>query len=798
MNEGPFSKEKPSRDAEDGYFTEEGLEYVITNPCLKSPYINYLTNGRYCAFVTHTGGGYSFWKQAPAYGINLWAPALDNRPGRYVYIDDGKDIWTPNWMPTRTSLDWWRSLVGLGYQRIEAEKNGIEAWLSFLVPIDADLEYWIIHLKNRSQSRRALQIYPFVQLLLGHHQANIISYYSNVLFNRVRKRGDLLVAEKTYWNREAYVPNSAWPVKVYFASNKSPDGFETLEERFFGPGGNDAFPKAVLEGKLSNSENDGRAAIFAHKYELELEPGEEERIIMAIGIAQNDEELEHVSEELAPEIYEERFKECNDYWRDIVYGDTVFTPDQDVNVFVNIWNKYQARVCFWWYRSDGSYFICSGNEHWGFRDSAQCILGALPRFLDDAWKRILMHVGLVRSDGSVDQGYIRDLGIPSGIAGNIDVAMWLPISIFFYLKESGNLDVVDDVVETHDKVEMTLAELIYRIIENVWRRRSVRNLVHIEKGDWNDAINYAGREGRGESVMASEQLLYVCNEYLELASQLHGLPGVKTVRGVAERLRKGLETHAWDGRWYMRGTNDDGEVIGGSGCEVAQIFVNAQSWAAIAGLDEQRVKVAMDSVQERLLTEKGCALFLPGWREPDSDIGIITRFAVGTKENASIFLHAAAWATMAWALVGDGDSAMKSLRSILPNIRSKEDRGTYRSEPYVLAEYIIGPESEYFGEGSHSWFTGSAPWLWHVFWGYIVGIRPTYGGLLIDPCLPSEWEEITARRLFRGSTYEVEIDKPPGICRGVKEVSLDGRKLEGQVVPPISDGGRHKVKVKMG
>ncbi len=785
------------RRKKSGYFSEDGLEYIITDPKLRYPYINYLTNGRYCSFITHTGGGYSFWKQAPAYGINLWAPALDNGPGRFVYVKEGDEIWTPNWLPTRTELDSWLCRVGLGYQRLEARKDGLCAWLSFLVPLDADIEYWIVHFINESDRARKFEAYPFVELLLGQHMPNIISYYSNILFNRVYESDGMLVAEKTYWNREAYAPNRPWPLKVFFAGTREPDSYETLRDEFIGAGQGTARPRAVVEGTLSSRENDGRPAVFAHKYSIELEPGAEERIIIAMGITQRDEDFDMVSYHIRPEVYEQRFQACNDYWLDIAYGDTVVTPDHRINHFANIWNKYQSRVCFWWYRSDGSYFICSGNENWGFRDSAQCILGALPRFAEDAWERILMHIRLVHSDGSVDQGYIRDLGLPSGIPGNIDVALWLPISIFFFLKETGKLDLLDDMVTTYEGVEMMLAELVYRIIENVWRRRSRRNLVLMEKGDWNDAINYAGREGRGESVMASQQLLYTCKEYLELASKVKGMPGVKAVGNVARSLRKALEEHAWDGEWYMRGTNDEGEVLGGRGSPVAEIFVNSQSWAVIAGLDRERTEKAMGAAAERLLTDKGCALFLPGWREPDPDIGIITRFAVGTKENAAIFLHATAWATMAWALLGDGDNALKSYRSVLPNVRWHEDGDLYMSEPYVYAEYIIGPESEYFGEGSHSWFTGGAAWQWHVFWGYILGIRPTYEGLLLDPCLPSEWEAITVRRSYQDAVYEIEIDKPRGKCTGVSRVVVDGEPIEGNIVKPHGDGRVHRVRVEM-
>jgi cellobiose phosphorylase len=781
-----------------GQFGRDGLEYIVDNPRLVLPYINYLTNGRYCSFITHTGGGYSFWKQAPAYGINLWAPALNNDPGRFVYIKEGDDIWTPNWLPVRADLDEWRCRVGLGYQRLEAEKRGLQAWLSFLVPLDADLEYWIVHFINRSSSTRNFEVYPYVELLLGQHMPNIISYYSNILFNRVYMRDGVMVAEKTYWNRETYMPNRPWPVKVFFASTHELAGFETRREEFLGPGGDASAPKAVLTGKMSSSENDGRGAVFAHKYEVELGPGEEERIIIAMGIAQRDEDFEKIGYHLRPDVYEERFGATNRYWLDIAYGETAFTPDHRINHFVNIWNKYQARICFWWYRSDGSYFICSGNETWGYRDSAQCIMGALPRFPEDAWERIIYHIGLVRSDGSVDQGYINDLAIPSGTPANIDVAMWLPISIFWYLRETGNLSRVDDFITTYDGVEMSLAELIYRIIENVWHRRSRRDLVLMEKGDWNDAINYAGRDGRGESIMASEQLLSICNEYLELASLVKGMPGVRSVTSVARALRHALEEHAWDGEWYIRGTNDEGDVIGAKGNPQGEIFANSNSWAVIAGLDEERTRIGMRSVADRLLTDKGCALFVPGWRHPDPDIGIITRFAIGTKENAAIFLHATAWATMAWAMLGDGDTAMKSYRSVLPNIRSHEDGDLYRSEPYVYAEYIVGPESEYFGEGSHSWFTGGAAWQWHVFWGYILGIRPSYHGLVIDPCLPTEWEAISARRWWRGAIYEIEIDKPRGISKGIKGITVDGEPIDGNVILPHADGAIHRVQVDMG
>ncbi|MBN1288092.1 MAG: hypothetical protein JXA49_00450 [Actinobacteria bacterium] len=781
-----------------GHFSEDGLEYIITNPRLKLPYINYLTNGRYCSFITHTGGGYSFWKQPPAYGINMWAPALNNGPGRFVYIKDGDDIWTPNWLPTRAELGSWLCRVGLGYQRLEAEKNGVKAWLSYLVPLDADLEYWILKLENNSRDRKTLEVYPFVELLLGQHMPNIISYYSNILFNRIYQDRGLLIAEKTYWNREAYVPNREWPIKVFFASTRRPDAFETLREEFLGPGEGMASPVGVREGRLSNRENDGRPAVFAHQYLIELEPGESEQIIITMGVAEREEDFEKIDHHLKPEVYRQRFEACNHYWQEIVYGDTAYTPDTMLNNFVNIWNKYQKRVCFWWYRSDGSYFICSGNETWGYRDTAQCILGAIPRFLNDAWERIIWHVGLISSDGSVDQGYIHDLALRSGTPGNIDVALWLPISILFYLKESGNVEALEDMVTTYDGVEMTLAEVIYRIIENVWRRRSARGLVHMEKGDWNDAINYAGREGRGESTMVSEQLLYVCNEYLEVAAMAKGMPGLKTVGRVAKSLRDALEEHTWNGEWYIRGTNDEGAVIGGKGNDVAEIFENSQSWAVIAGLDSGRTAVAMESVREKLLTDKGCALFLPGWKEPDDSIGIVTRFAVGTKENAAIFLHATAWATMAFAILGDGDTAMKSFRSVLPNVRAEEDGDLYLSEPYVYAEYIIGPESEYFGEGSHSWFTGGAAWQWHVFWGYIIGVRPVYRGLLIDPCLPSDWEAVTARRWFRDSIYNIEIDKPVGICKGVRQLTVDGEKIEGNVVLAHGDGREHDVYVEMG
>jgi cellobiose phosphorylase len=298
--------------------------------------------------------------------------------------------------------------------------------------------------------------------------------------------------------------------------------------------------------------------------------------------------------------------------------------------------------------------------------------------------------------------------------------------------------------------------------------------------------------------MASQQLLYLCDEYLALTELVPRMPGQKSVRNTAKLLRAALEEHCWDGEWYIRGTNDEGAVLGGKGAQVAEIFLNAQSWAVIAGLDEERTRIAMASASDRLLTEKGAALFLPGWKKPDASIGIITRFAIGTKENAAIFLHATAWATLAWAKLGMGSEAIRSYRSVLPNVRSHDDGDYYQSEPYVYAEYIVGPESEYFGEGSHSWFTGGAPWQWQVFWGWILGLRPDYEGLIVDPCLPEEWTAVSARRRFRGDTYEVEINKPKGISKGVRRILVDGVEIDGNIVRPFGDGDLHAIRVEMG
>ena len=794
------------------------------------PYIHYLSNGRYCTFLTHTGGGLSFWKTPPAYSINLWNQTLGNLPGKYVYIKDGNDmggnatdgnaIWSINWRPMKKKMKW-QCRVGLGYQKIMGERNGLKGEITYFVPPQEDVEYWVIDLENKTNKIKEIEVYPMVELLLGHLQFNTTHYNFNVLFNKVYQKGNALIAEKSYWGREIANKNAEWPIKVFFAGNMKPVAYETMQESFFGPGGDRHDPRGVIEGKLSNKTNNGRPAMFAYKYKIKLKPKTSKRLVMVLGVAEKDSDIKKASLLVKNSVASKNYKDTLKYWDNLVSQTKIKTPNKDLDNFINYWNKYQNQIVYWWYRSDGSYFIAGGFEPWGFRDSAQTMIGGIHNHDKEVKKRLKFHASLVKPDGSLDQNYIPDLNKSSGIPANIDVGLWLPITLMIYIKETGDFGILTEKVAAEGLAveglppkgaapkDTTMYEIMVKLMEHVWKTRSKRNLVLIDRGDWNDAMNFMGREGRGETVMVSETLLYLLNEWIILSKRI-GKP-TKKFEDMAKKLKTALEKNCWDGEWYVRGTNDQGRTFGSKKNKKAKIFLNAQSWAVLAGL--KKAKKGMESAHKHLFTKYGPFLYRPAFDSSDNQVGIITRFAPGVKENGAIFVHPVAWATMAWALLGDGDRAMQYHMSVLPNMCYKKNPEKYYSEPYVYAEYTAGPDSEYYGEGSHSWFTGCPPWHYHVFISYLLGIKADYDGIYFNPCLPKGWKRVEVKRKIRGIEFDISIDVTAGLSRacrggfslrikkhprqvGATTIKVNGKPLKSNFLPYPKTRKKIKVKIK--
>jgi len=783
--------------SESGKFSADGKEYIITDPRTPKPWVNYLTNGRYCTFMSHTGGGYTFWKDPFVNGITRWGPRLKSAAlGREVYVlDKGEDdYWTINWEPVCRDYDSWECRVGLGYNLIKSERKEIGGSVLYFVPPDKDLEYWLIRIKNKSDEARELEVFTGVELSLGNIRSDLLSTEFHELFNRVYEEEGVLYAEKTFWDRlrGLHTANEKWPTKVFFACEPKANGFDCLKDAFIGDYRLASNPIAVEEGRCRNTESEGRSSVFAFQFSLDLKGGEEKEILVGMGVLKDI----LIERDLRLEVAKEEFKRLKSYWDGIINeGVVVETPDKNLDLSVNIWNKYQNRINFWWYRSAASYYLF-GFDTFGFRDVAQTIIGTLPIDPELARERIKFITKFQFKDGNTCHSFSQ-VSMRGTRTDHTDVPMWYPLVVFCYLKETGDFDFLYEREDFMDSGKGTIYEHMKRAIDYVLSRRSERGLILIERGDWNDALDFVGKKGRGESVMASQMLYLVLDRWIKLNEFLEFPDVASRYKKEKEELKRAVNEYCWDGEWYIRAFKDDGGAIGCKTNEEGKIYLNTLSWAVFGKIaPADRADKCMDSVERYLETDYGTALFRPAYSHPDRSIGLITRFISGEKENGAIFMHASAWSIIAAALSRRGNKAYEYYKKTLPlNLASNP---AFKTEPYVYPEYVAGPDSPHYGEGSHSWLTGSAAWMWRACVDYILGVRTELDGLKIDPCIPSEWTSYKIKRRFRNAIYDISVSNPKGVQHGVREIRIDGEKYESNILPVYADGRIHRVEVIMG
>jgi len=776
-------------------FSADGKEYIITDPRTPKPWVNYLTNGRYCTFMSQTGGGYTFWKDPFVNGITRWGPRLKCAAlGREVYISEKGDYWTINWEPVHKDYDFWECRVGLGYNIIKSERNKIEGSVLYFVPPDKDLEYWLIRIKNKSNEARKLEVFTGVELSLGNIRSDMLSTEFHELFNRVYEEEGVLYAEKTFWDRlrGMHSANEEWPTKVFFASEPKANGFDCLRDAFFGEYRLASNPIAVEEGRCRNSESEGRSSIFAFQHSLNLKGGEEKEILVSMGVLKDI----LIERDIRIEAAKESFFRLKAYWDEIINeGVIVETPDKNLNLSVNIWNKYQNRINFWWYRSAASYYLF-GFDTFGYRDVAQTIIGTLPIDAELAREKIKFIAKFQFKDGNTCSSFSQ-VSMRGARADHTDVPLWYPLVVFCYLKETGDFDFLYEEEDFLDGGKGTIYDHAKLAINYILSRRSDRGLVLIERGDWNDALDFVGERGKGESVMASQMLCLVLDMWIKLNEFLEFRDVASQYRKEMEALRGAIYKHCWDGEWYVRAFKDNGGAIGSKINEEGKIYLNPQSWAVFSKIiPEDRSNKCMDAVEQYLESDYRTVLFRPAYSRPDRSIGMITRFIKGEKENGAVFMHASAWSIIAAALLGRGNKAYEYYKKMLPmNLASNP---SFKTEPYVYPEYVAGPDSPHYGEGSHSWLTGSAAWMWRACVDYILGVRPELDGLKIDPCIPAEWSSYKIKRRFRNAIYDITVNNPEGVQHGVREIRIDDEKYESNILPVYADGRIHRVEVILG
>ncbi|MFW6035535.1 MAG: GH36-type glycosyl hydrolase domain-containing protein [Halothermotrichaceae bacterium] len=784
-----------------GYFNDKGDEYIVTRYDTPLPWTNYLTNGDYAAIVSSTGGGFSFYKSHHANMVlrreqrNL----ITDRPGRYLYIRDNDtgEYWTVNVMPVKEEEDSFKAIHGIGYTRIESETNGIAGSMHFFVPVGFDGEIARIKLKNNSDHERNLTIYFYEELQLGNFYFNEHERSISSMFQEVKVKKNKIVGRYKLWSSsrepgDNFKSPNTWAYNVFVTSIKDADGFETSQEKFIGIHREVNEPKAVENGFMSGEDNLGRPAVAALSWDIKLKAGENFENDIITGICESgkiEQSIEKVSSSQKIDLLK---KNTEDYWENYISNISIKTEDPDINRHFNYWNKYQLFMNYSFGRAPSYYHL---EQSMGMRDSFQDAFGMIPINSEKAREQLLRVAGFIFSDGSPCDVTSRiEYKAEKGI--KVDVPVWMALTSCNYIKETGEWEVLDEIVPYLDGGEGTLYEHILKAIERLSVKPGIHGLPLFGGGDWNDSLNRLGEKGKGESTWLAQFIYYSIKEIKPLLEYKNDNEKLRFFEEIAEKMKENHEKHCWDGQWYIIGYNDNHQAVGTKNDRVGNVYLNTQTWAVISGIgDEERLEKAMDAVDEHLETEYGLSLVSPAYDRLDENIGVSSAFAAGMKENGAVFSHASAFNLLAKAELGRGDDLYRVYKKLLPSSKNPDK---YMVEPYIYSQFAVGPDSPDFGRGGYHWMTGTAAWMFRIVLDYMLGIRAEYNGLLIAPCLPSKWGEFSITRPFRGDLYDISVSNPEGVQKGVKSIKVDGEIIEGSLIKPFMDGKKHQVEVVMG
>jgi cellobiose phosphorylase len=771
-----------------GQFDETAREYVITRPDTPAPWINYLMGRDVNAFVSQAAGGLAFYKEPTMGRLTRYrfngTPA--DSPGFYLYLQDGKDTWNPSFQPTRTPLDRYECRHGLGYTRFDSEKNGIRAQVTYLVPMDDNVMLWSVRLTNNSRSSRRIKLTTYMELSLHEHIKDAMWYLVcgnqwNLTFDRA------LNGIKTKY----FAFQSIFEGECIFASTAPVKAFDIDRDQFLGVGRNEANPIGLERG-LRNSEipDGGRHACGALQSAITLAPGQSRHILYRYAVSNQFAESKRLLRRYQTEKDVDRaLARIATFWNQALETAQVKTPDKATNVMLNTWLPYNIRVTFRLGRSISS-------RHTGaagalrYRDSMQDAMPVTQLYPADARTRIERVLHTMYADGHCAMGVNPETLKPAEEEAHInrsDAAVWGVFTIYQYLAESGDVDFLNHVVPYLDKGKGSVFEHLVRSLRFIATHTGKDGLPQLFTVDWNDflqifTVSYTGCQ----SIMVAEQFIYATKLLAEIAERIGRQEDISDLLKASQRFTRVLESKAcWDGQWYRRLLGDN-LVMGSAQNKDAKIFLNTQSWAVIAGtLDRKRVTKAMDSANKRLNTEFGLRIFSPPFRTmPDGKTRVPSNNP-GAGENGGIFVHANMWAIMAEALLGRGDRAWQYFSQVLPPTQSDRNPDRYVNEPYAFTSWIYGPDHERFGTAQLSWLTGGTAWMYLIGMEYILGVRPTLAGLLIDPCIPSGWKRYSVNRRWRGTLYRISVENPDGVSKGKVELHIDGTRIKGNCIPPL-------------
>ena len=806
-----------------GFFDDERREYVINNPRTPWPWINYLGNEDFFGLISNPAGGYAILKDAKFRRLTRYR--YNNVPtdsgGRYFYIREGETIWNPGWKPCKTELESYECRHGMGYTTLTGVHNGVKAELLFFVPLQTHGEVHKLTLTNQGSGVKRLQIFSFLEWALWNAATDMENFQRNFSTGEVEVEGSVIYHKTDYRERSNHYD--------YYSVNQPIDGFDTDRESFFGLYNGFDEPQAVMEGKPRNSVAHGWSPIASHCLEIELEPGESRELIFLLGYAENDPQekwenggvlnkrkaKEMIARFDSVEKVDSAFAALRNYWDQLLGNFRVKTGEEKLDRMVNIWNQYQCMITFCFSRS-ASYFESGIGRGMGFRDSNQDLLGFVHQIPERARERIIDIASTQFHDGSCYHQYqpLTKKGNNEIGGGFNDDPLWLILGTTAYVKETGDFAILDQAVpfDNEPGTEVPLFDHLTVSFDHVINHLGPHGLPLIGRADWNDCRNlncfssdpnesFQTTENRSEGSQAESLMIaglfVVCGrDYAELCRRIGKREEADRVLTHVDRMVDAIRQHGWDGEWFLRAYDYFGNKIGSKENEEGQIFIESNGWCSMAGigLEEGMTAKALDAVKERLDCEHGIVLNNPPYTRYYIEYGEISSYPPGYKENAGIFCHNNPWIIIGETVLGRGDRAWEYFRKICPSY-SEAISDLHKVEPYVYAQMIAGKDAFRPGEAKNSWLTGTAAWNFYTISQYILGIRTAYDGLIIDPCIPPEWEQYHVTRRYRGVTYQITVNNPEKRMKGVKAITLNGEPVKGNLIPLLPAGSVGEVEV---
>ena len=808
-----------------GYFDDANREYVITTPKTPLPWINYLGTDGFFSLISNTCGGYTFYKDAKLLRMTRYRynDVPNDINGKYFYIKDGNTVWNPGWKPTQTDLDSYECRHGIGYSRFTGAKNDVEASVLTFVPVDDNCEISQVKLTNNSNAVKNISLFSYVEWCLWNADDDSRNFQRNLSTGEVEVVGSTIYHKTEYRERRNHY--------AIYSVNTKVDGFDTSRDAFLGAYRGANNPEVVENGKATNSMASGWYPIASHQINVSLAPGETKSFVFVLGYIENPEDQKWeapgiINKKPADAMLakyqtdadvEKAFGALNAYWNDLLSKYTVKSSNDKVDRMVNIWNQYQCMVTFNMSRS-ASYYESGIGRGMGFRDSCQDLLGFVHLIPDRARQRIIDIASTQFQDGSAYHQYqpLTKKGNSDIGSGFNDDPLWLIAGTSAYVRESGDTSILTEMVpyDNDMSVATPLMGHLKRSFDYIVNHKGPHNLPLIGRADWNDCLNlncfsehpgesfqtFGPSEGPvAESVFIAGMFVKYGEEYAQLCELMGDQAEADYARAEVQKMYDAVLKDGWDGDWFVRAYDAYGHKIGSKECEEGQIYIESNGFCPLAGIGvkEGLAEKALDSVKEKLDTKYGVMILQPAYTRYHLELGEISSYPPGYKENAGIFCHNNPWVSIAETVIGRGDRAFEIYQKTCPAY-VEEFSEIHRTVPYVYSQMVAGADAKFHGEAKNSWLTGTAAWTFVNVSQHILGVYPTHKGLSIDPCVPKGFGDFELTRKFREGTYNIKVVNPDNVEKGVKSITVDGKAVEGCVVPYEKGKTQYDVVVTMG